>query len=82
MYAVSVLVCKRQRYVNAYIFAANWNIAVGMLFSESMCEPRGFHAYFCGCNIKDELHLVAQRPPHPGPLRADVCRLSARIVLG
>jgi hypothetical protein len=34
-----------------------------MLLSESMSEPRGFFAYFCGCNVEEELRLVAQGPP-------------------
>jgi len=37
--------------------------AAGILFSESMSEPRGFFAYFSGCNVKDELRLVVRGPP-------------------
>ena len=61
----SVLVCKRQRNCNVHILVANCNInnAAGILFSESMSEPHGFFACFCGCNVEDDLRLVAQGPP-------------------
>jgi len=48
-----------------------------MLFSESMSEPRGFFAYFFGCNVKDELRLIAQGPPSGRRLLSELWNCSS-----
>jgi hypothetical protein len=62
---------------SVHIFAADWTIsnAAGIFFSGSMSEPRGFLAYFCGCNFKNELLLLVQGPSSPGSFRAGMCFL-------